>query len=71
MHNENWLNPWSRPQQTPMPCCPDCGQPNGQPSYLPPCTCSPLMIAVPPGQHIHIQCPRHGNVRIDGPNVTW
>jgi len=52
--------------------CPDCGEPWDDCKPRPRCTLNdPLFIAIPPGQHIHIQCPVHGSHRINGPNVTW
>lgn len=58
-------------QTTHAPCaCPRCGEKYNKPDTRP-CTCQNLMIYVPPGEHIHIDCPRHGDVKIYGPSSTW
>lgn len=46
--------------------CDECGEhekPNINPGD---CTCRVLWISIPPGQHIHINCPVHGRVKING-----
>jgi predicted RNA-binding Zn-ribbon protein involved in translation (DUF1610 family) len=49
--------------------CPQCGEKAiGPPA---PCTCRTLMIYIPPGEHIHVQCPQHGDVKIYGSLVSW
>lgn len=36
------------------------------------CIChKPLLIYIPPGEHIHINCPIHGDVKIYGNCITW
>jgi hypothetical protein len=36
------------------------------------CICNkPLMIYIPPGSHIHINCPVHGDKVIFGPDYTY
>lgn len=49
--------------------CPECGEPwQTAPSQR--CICrEPMMICIPPGQHIHIHCPVHGDVKIYGPRI--
>lgn len=52
--------------------CPECGD-LWSLAKLVTKTCilsKPMMIAIPAGQHIHINCPVHGSHRIDGPNHT-
>lgn len=51
--------------------CPDCGEPYDRGPDLR-CTCrEPLMIYIPPEEHIHISCPVHGDRKIyGGPIVT-
>jgi hypothetical protein len=52
-------------------CCPECGEEYQRPKVNR-CICrKPLFISIPPGQHIHIQCPVHGDVKIYGPRLHW
>ena len=37
---------------------------------LPICTCANLSIYIPPGEHVHWPCPRHGDVVLRGSSVT-
>lgn len=51
--------------------CPVCGEPWDR---FPRLECSlnkPYWIAIPAGQHIHIDCPMHGSHRIDGPPIMF
>jgi hypothetical protein len=51
--------------------CPECGEEYQRPKPNK-CICrKPLMICIPPGQHIHIHCPVHGDVKIYGPRLTY
>jgi hypothetical protein len=46
--------------------CPDCGEPNEEEHpNVQPCRC-PTHLYIPPGKHIHVDCPRHGKVTIRG-----
>lgn len=51
--------------------CPKPGCPQKEPPIeTPGCTLKgPLYIAVSPGQHIHIDCPVHGDHIIHGPHT--
>lgn len=50
--------------------CPRCGE--RAPIVPKDCICGkPLNIWVPPGHHIHLQCPVHGDVKVSGQPVTW
>jgi hypothetical protein len=51
--------------------CPDCDEPYDDfPSSA--CIChKPLWICIPPGQHIHLICPVHGDFKVYGPRVTY
>jgi hypothetical protein len=52
--------------------CPECGEQKRTPMPHLECTLNkPLWIVIPPGGHIHINCPIHGSHRINGPMVTW
>ena len=52
-------------------CCPECGEEYERP-HIDRCICNkPLMICIPPGKHIHIHCPVHGDVKIYGPRMHW
>lgn len=45
--------------------CPKCNEPYTRPNAR--CICEgPMWIVIQPGQHIHIQCPIHGDVKIYG-----
>jgi hypothetical protein len=50
--------------------CPECGDKWVRPD-LTQCTCGVISIYIEPGKHIHIDCPKHGRVRIDGPSLTY
>jgi hypothetical protein len=45
--------------------CPECGKKDIVPVNPLLCQC-PTMIVVPPGKHIHVSCPVHGQVVIHG-----
>jgi hypothetical protein len=41
------------------------------PNPIPPkpgvrCTCGVMNVYIPPGEHIHVQCPAHGDIIIRG-----
>ena len=39
---------------------------------VPPAACvCPTMIYIPPGQHIHVDCPVHGKQIMYGSNIVW
>jgi len=55
---------------TPWKC--PCGEGSGGTSAPLRCVChDPMSISIPPGQHIHIQCPQHGDVKLYGTGATW
>ena len=63
--------PWKIVEVVEEDCCPDCGEEFDRPK-VDRCICrKPLMICIPPGKHIHIQCPVHGDVKIYGPRIHW
>lgn len=51
--------------------CGKCGEGyRPQPDYR--CNCrEPMAIHIPPGQHVHVQCPAHGDRKIYGDPITW
>lgn len=52
--------------------CPECGEEYDFPYKGLRCICrDPLFIVIAPGQHIHIHCPVHGDVKIYGPRMHW
>jgi hypothetical protein len=52
--------PWS---------CPDCGEDEYHPEFRG-CRCPNLMY-IPPGQHIHVDCPRHGKFKMYGQQIVY
>jgi hypothetical protein len=50
--------------------CPDCGEGHRpKPDFR--CNCNqPIAIHIPPGQHVHIKCPVHGDRKLYGSQVT-
>lgn len=66
--------PWNIPstrKPAPHDCCPDCGEEFHQPKPDL-CVCrKPMLICIPPGKHIHINCPVHGDVKLYGPRATF
>lgn len=50
--------------------CPKCGEIDFLPQPDLRCICSPIWIWIPPGKHIHIWCPVHGDIKIYGSNVS-
>lgn len=49
--------------------CPKCGEEFQKPIR---CICGDTMwISIPPGEHIHIDCPVHGDVKIYGPSYYY
>lgn len=50
--------------------CGECGEPwERRPDLR--CICNkPMMISIPAGQHIHVWCPVHGDIKIYGPRYT-
>lgn len=60
------LRPPELPQRDSPWSCPDCGR-GEYPRPDPSCNChKPLMISIPAGQHIHINCPVHGDRIVRG-----
>jgi len=58
-------HPYNEPEK-----CPECDEPFSRrvPSE---CICfKPMHIYIPPGQHIHIKCPVHGDKKIYGSRLT-
>lgn len=53
--------------------CPECGEIQHRTPELTQCICHKLpLILIPPGQHIHIHCPVHGDRKIYGqPHVEY
>jgi len=48
--------------------CPKCGEKWSNAK----CICNdPIWIAIPAGQHIHIQCPVHGDIKIYSSSPTY
>ena len=44
---------------------------NPAPMPSPRCTCSgPMLLYIPPGQHVHITCPMHGDTVLHGNPAT-
>jgi hypothetical protein len=57
-----------KPQPCPEPGCPI--PQNEHEAYPPgPCTC-PMHLYVPPGQHVHVDCPAHGK-RVMRGSSAW
>lgn len=52
--------------------CPDCGKDWKKDIPSPACICNkPLMLYVPPGEHVHLNCPVHGDFVVSGgPIIT-
>lgn len=43
-----------------------------RPEFLGQCICrGPMLVYIPPGEHVHIQCPVHGDVVIRGRDVVF
>lgn len=69
---EKWRDSNVKGGDTNVGKCPDCDEPWGTPRDSQRCICrKPMMIYIAPGQHIHIQCPVHGDVKIYGSSVTY
>jgi len=65
MMNSN-SGPWSLNKG----CGPDCPENKRWPSTLG-CTCNkPLLLYIPPGHHVHMCCPVHGDYVIRGSDIT-
>lgn len=60
-------------EQLPRWRCPECGEIQHRIPELERCTCrQPLWVSIPPGQHIHIHCPLHGDQKLYGqPRVEY
>ena len=51
---------------------PGCPIPKRTPDAMEVCSLNqPLHIYIPPGQHLHIDCPIHGSHIVYGPNITY
>lgn len=48
---------------------PGCPIPQGAPPSPRDCQC-PMHLCVPPGKHVHVDCPVHGKVVIRGSEIT-
>ncbi len=56
-------------KQNPCPQCPPDSEPWEPEPYNPNCICNkPLLLYIPPGQHIH--CPVHPDVILRGSDIT-
>lgn len=66
----NKLDATFKPSATASQC--PCGEETNIPDRMAGCICgNPLMVYIPPGGHIHIQCPLHGDVKIYGGGYVW
>lgn len=69
-----WADELRSRQNTPEPTrgvCPDCHKPWHTPQYGQCTANNAMMLYIPPGEHIHLPCPLHGEHIIYGSGGTY